>query len=478
MTLRASARGVQCAAVTTLKPARNKELEALSIKASRVFVEAGLHGIEAEVVVVLDVSPRMTPLYADGSLQRLVTSLLALAMKFDDDGVVPVWTFADEARLVGKMRRDDFVSWVEKNLQPPPLLTPGMRLPPSRYAPFIDAIAQRYFPREWATAPVTRQVGDRLKRTVHEYAKLIEPRESPVFVIVVTSGDCDDPMETSKMLRRASHLPIFWQFAAVAPTDGEAPEFRFLRGLDKLNDTHVDCAGFFFADDFHDAERLFEGLLGEFQRYVEHPRVRQMVFAPPPSVAAEDSSDRVAQEVLKLPPAEQARREKARLDRERRRIEREQAAAEELARAHAWPQTSPGAEHPEPAEHAERAAHPGEPAPSEPAASRPGPTTRPNPQMKRETLPYQPQATRASPAPASSASSAPASSTPATPAAKRPQPPPRNNPTLTYEAVAMPSDGSVVLEGFDPEDSEDTVETAAERLARIRARREQRKGSQ
>ena len=134
--------------VTTLQPPRNRELEALSVKAARVFVDAGLHGIEAEVVVVLDVSPRMAPLWLDGSLQRITSSLMALAMKFDDDGVVPVWTFADVARLVGKMRREDYLAWVGENLEPPPLMRPGMKLPPSRYAPFIDAIAQRWFPRE------------------------------------------------------------------------------------------------------------------------------------------------------------------------------------------------------------------------------------------------------------------------------------------------------------------------------------------
>ncbi|MCC6621329.1 MAG: VWA domain-containing protein [Deltaproteobacteria bacterium] len=475
--------------MTTLKPQRNKELEALSVKASRVFVDAGLHGIEAEVVVVLDVSPRMTPLYADGSLQRLVAALLALAMKFDDDGVVPVWTFADEARHVGKMRRDDYVAWVDKNLPPPPLLTPGVKLPPSRYAPFIDAIAQRFFPREWATPPIVKQVGDRLKRTVHEYASLIEPRESPVFVIVVTSGDCDDPMETSKLLRRASHLPIFWQFAAVAPTDGAVPEFRFLRGIDKLTDTHMDSCGFFFADDFRDAERLFEGLLGEFRRYVEHPRVRQMVFAPPPSAATEDSSDRVVGEVLKLPPKEQARREQARVERELRRAAREKAAAEELARAAAVPRMSPGADQPEPAEpvHHDEASEPERASVAPPKPSTTAPAKRPQPPMRRETLPYQDsesapgpaaRVTKPAPTPQPAARATKPAAAPEPAPARRPQPPARHA-TRAFEAIPEPpAEPSVVLEGFDADDVEDTVETPAERLQRIRARREARKGSQ
>jgi len=453
--------------VTTIQHPRSKELEALSVKASRAFVDEGLHGIEAEVVVVLDVSPRMAPLYADGTVQQLLTALLALAMKFDDDGVVPVWTYADEARLVGKIRRDDYVSWVDKNLQPPALLRPGMKLPPSRFAPFIDAIAQRYFPREWATPPTTRQVGERLKRTVHEYASLIEPRHSPIFVIVVTSGDCDDPMETSKLLRRASHLPIFWQFAALATTEGQVPEYRFLRGLDRLTDTHVDACGFFEAEEFRDPEALFRGLLGEFHGYVAHDLVRKMLIPPAaPESLPDDSGERLVQEVLSLPAQEVAKRERARLERERRRAERERQSAAELARAPAWPRINTEAQDlPEPEPEPEAAAAP---EPEAPPAPRPRatPTTRPQPRVKRETMPYNPSAIEEPP--------------PAAPPPRRPQPRP-DTATRTFQRVPTPlpsvPEPAMVVDAEDPDDVEDTVETPAQRLMRIRARREARKHS-
>ncbi|MFO0747465.1 MAG: VWA domain-containing protein [Myxococcota bacterium] len=446
--------------MTTLQPPRSRELEALTVKATRAFVDSGLHGIEAEVVVVLDVSPRMAPLYLDGSMQELVNALLALAMKFDDDGVVPIWTFADEARPVGKLRRDDYLAWVERHLQAPPLMRPGMRVPPSRYSPFIDAIAQKYFPREWATPPRTYQVGTKLKRTIHEYAKLAERRECPIFVIIVTSGDCDDPLETSRQLRRASHLPIFWQFAAVSPTEGQSPDFRFLRGIDRLTETHVDCCGFFEAGRLNDAEHLYGGLLGEFQRYVELPPVRAMLVDRSDAEAEtpSESNDRISAHVLSLPESEAMRREQARLERERRRAERESHNEAELARAAAYPRVSPDAEAPD-----EEVADPAE-APPEPQPARP--TTRPTPRVKRETLPY---GTEANPAPA-----------------PLPTPPPRlNASTRTFaryqtpvprapEPAAVDAPASAA-QHHDDDDLEDTVETAAERLLRIRARREARK---
>lgn len=428
--------------MTTLQHRKKNELEASSVKASRAFVDSGLHGIEAEVVLVLDHSPRMAPLYLNGSLQTLVTSLMALAMKFDDDGVVPVWTFTDEARDAGKVQRDDVVEWVAQHVQAPATLRPGMRLPATRYAPFIDAIGQRYFPDEWAQAPKVRLVGEKLKRQVHDYPALIEPRPCPLLVVVVTSGDCEDALETTRQLRRASKLPIFWQFAAVNPNPSVPSELRFLRGIDKLTETHVDSCGFFVAEDFA-SEDLFRGLLGEFQHYLERPEVKAMLV----TAVAEDTSDSndriIAQEFLSLPEREAKKREAARVERERRRAEREYQNALEAARQSAYPKVAPDADADEAlqqeASERQLAAY----YETEPALDEVTVAALVRSPVKRETLPY-----------GETVDGKRAIARPATRAFERfsDAPPP--------EADA----------------DEDTVETAAERLMRIRARREARRG--
>lgn len=413
--------------MTTLQHRRKSELEALSVKAARAFVESGLHGIEAEVVLVLDHSPRMAPLYGDGSLQRLVSSLVALAMKFDDDGVVPVWTFSDEARDAGKIHKSDALEWVAKNVTAPPEARPGMRLPATRYAPFIDAIGQRYFPTEWAQAPTVRLVGDKLKRQVYDYPALAAPRPCPLLVVVVTSGDCEDAMETTRQLRRASRLPIFWQFAAVDPNPAAPAEFRFLRGIDKLTETHVDSCGFFIASDF-EAEDLFRGLLGEFEQYLERPAARAMLVEPA-AAATSDTNERLANDLLSLPEREAQKREALRLERARRRAEREQEDLAAAAHALAYPKVAPAA-----------ALDLDDDADDEQTGAAVLKKS-----VKRETLPY-----------GEAVAGKPVLRRPATRAFDRHPDPP----------VPATSDAD-----------EDTVETPAERLQRIRARREARRSS-
>lgn len=428
--------------MATIQDRRHRRLEELSVTASRAFVESGLHGIEAEVVVALDVSPRMAPLYAQGLVQNLATALLALAMKFDDDGSVPVWCFDAEARHLGEIKRQDYANWVRSHVPTPALPDPegpadsrSSEAPAAaRYAPMIDAIGRRYFPKEWAAKGAARVVGDKLKRQVIDYPGPIEPRPFPVFVIIVTSGDCADALETTRLLRRASHLPIFWQFAGLqAPSGptagGAAPRFHFLRGVDKLTDTHCDCAGFFEPGDPGDADMLFAGLLNELPRWLALPEVRAMLQ---PTTPATEGKDALAglDSLLVLPPVEAAKREATRAERERRRQERATNAAAELEQAAAWPTIRNDAE-------------------ADPAReSDPVTQVRAGAGLARRinvgTRPYIPSDGEA------------------------PVLPPRR-PTVSFAAFVEPAPSA------HDDDDETTVETAIERLARIRARRNARK---
>ncbi|MBL8787509.1 MAG: VWA domain-containing protein [Deltaproteobacteria bacterium] len=392
-----------------------------------------MHGVEAEVVLVIDASPRMAPLYANGVVQALSTALLALAMKFDDDGVVPIWSFADEARHLGEIKSTDHAGWIARHV---PLPRQAAADPaPTRYAPFIDAIGRRYFPNEWSAPGKARQVGDRLKRTVIDYPGVEELRTCPVFVVIVTSGDCDDSLETTKLLRRASHLPIFWQFAGIrAPGDSGA--FRFLRGVDKLTDTHVDGCGFFEPEALDDAERLFNGLLNELPRWMDDPKVRAMLVQPPAETDASDGLDAL---LMGLPAREAARREKERLERIRRREMRQQVATLEVEQAAAWPRIR-----------AEAEADPVEGEDTEPEAEAAPRRERAESPPRRVQLGTRPYNAGDGIAPAL---------------------PPRR-PTVSFSNLS--AEDAPPPSAVD-DDDEQTVETAAERLARIRARRTARK---
>lgn len=406
--------------MATIQDSKHRRLEELSVSAARAYVESGLHGIEAEVVVVLDTSPGMAPLYTSGALQDVAAALLALAMKFDDDGVMPVWSFAREARHLGEIKRQDYASWVRHNVPLPAAVAPHKRAAAARFAPLIDATARRFFPREWA------QKGE---------PSLLEPRAVPLFVIVVTAGDCDDAADTMAALRRASHLPIFWQFAGIALPDetsarpapaDDRERFRFLRGLDALSDTARDSVGFFMPGDAGDADELYRGLLNELPRWLALESVRAMLLPSEPPAAPDDGLDRL---LLALPPHEAARREQARQERERRREQRARMAALELEQAAAWPTIRTSSET--------------DSAADDPPLVR----ARGDSQARRMQVGTRPYITEDGIPPVL---------------------PPRR-PTVSFAAIVEPAQ--------TPSESEDehTVETAIERLARIRARRNARR---
>lgn len=426
--------------MSTIRDERHRRLDELSVRAARAFVDSGLHGTAAEVVLALDASDAMASHYASGLMNELTTALLALAMKFDDNGRVPVWSFGLDAMHVGEIKKGEHRGWADRELKPGGVAKP-------RLGPLIDAIGRRYFPHEWDEPPRRVQTGGKLKRVQLEHATVREPRPCPVFVIAVTSGACDDVLETTQLLRKASHLPIFWQFAGVGDDD-----FRFLKGFNTLAETWVDACGFFIPEiavvdprlspnpnatglirrqrfDI-DEERLYGGLLNELPRWLDHERVKAMLV--PPRSADDDPADDTANDldglVLALPAKELARREKDRLEREERRKRRAAEAEEEVNRADSWPTIRAEAE----LEEAE------ELVPEAQARERDGRRKMP------DTRPYQPE--------------------------DGPRPDTKRRATVAFDASALPAPADEA----DPDD-DNTVETAAERLARIRARRNARK---
>ena len=428
--------------MSTIRDEKHRRLDELSVRAARAFVDSGLHGTAAEVVLALDASDAMVGHYQSGLMNELTTALLALAMKFDDNGRVPVWSFGLDALHVGEMKKHDHKHWTEREVQPGGVAKP-------RLGPLIDAIGRRYFPVEWDEPPRRVQTGGKLKRVQLEHATVREPRPCPVFVILVTSGACDDVLEATQLLRKASYLPIFWQFAGVG-----ADDFRFLKGFNTLTETWVDACGFFIPEievlaptsnkvgttpsrpglirrqRFEiDEERLYGGLLNELPRWLEHERVQAMLV--PPERPDEDTADDLDGLVLALPEKELARRERERLEREERRKRRAAEAEAEVDRAESWPMIRAEAE----LEGAE------ELVPEAQSRERDGRRKMP------DTRPYQPE--------------------------DGPRPETKRRPTVAFDASALPAPASDA--GDEDKDDENTVETAAERLARIRARRNARK---
>lgn len=202
-----------------------------------------LNGLTARVAMVLDVSGSMLNLFENGMVQATVERVLPLAMNFDDNGEMELWTFSKGFCRQKAITRDNFYNYVKDNLDPPNGGT--------NYAPVIEDIC-KYFAVE-------------------------EPENLPNYIIFITDGDNWDTSETNKIIKLASYFPIFIQFVGI----GDGP-FTYLEELDEMEGRYVDNANFFALESIADTENitdedLYSKLLKEYPEWLKYPRVRAMI---------------------------------------------------------------------------------------------------------------------------------------------------------------------------------------------------------
>lgn len=250
----------------------NENLRELAASASEAVQRFGLEGVEAEVVLILDVSRSMFPIYRARIVQELVPQLLALSLNFDDDGIIPAYAFGDTCRHLRDLQKNDFSGWVDREV----IRTGNDYQQGCRYAPVIHDVCRYFFPEDWDRPALKETVGRLFKQERVVYPMLSAPRAYPVFAMFVTGGDCLDEEDTADAIRRSSRLPIFWQFIGLS-APGRLTPFRFLKRLDKLGNTYVDNCGFFEPGDVRNPSSLYRGILNELPDYIHRPEVQAML---------------------------------------------------------------------------------------------------------------------------------------------------------------------------------------------------------
>ncbi|MBQ8965383.1 VWA domain-containing protein [Ruminococcus sp.] len=200
----------------------------------------------SRVAVVLDVSSSMAEAFRSGMVQATLERLLPLAMAFDDDGTMEVWTFNKEFQRHPPLTRGNFYNYIKDNG-----LTYGGG---TNYSPVMRDVCN-YFISE-------------------------EPACLPTYVIFITDGDNYDEGETDVVIKNISHFPIFFQFVGIGRQHGDS--FRYLRKLDDMEGRYVDNANFFMIPDLSDINimddtELYTKLLDEYPKWLSYPRVREMI---------------------------------------------------------------------------------------------------------------------------------------------------------------------------------------------------------
>ncbi len=249
----------------------------LTKRAAVSLDKRGLGEHSARVALCLDISGSMHGLYRSGKIQKLAERILALGLRFDDDGEVDVFLFGKDAHSAGGLGLANHASYV------PDLLRQFKLEGATYYGKAMQLVRQHYFGTS------------ELRHAPHG-------QPLPVYVMFVTDGRTMDEQVTRDQLIASSYEPLFWQFLAIgtsshAVTAGAPPkkasrwggarssggEFQFLEELDEMGGRHVDNANFFAVKDpaAIPDDDLYELLMSEYPGWLTLARQRGLL--PPDS---------------------------------------------------------------------------------------------------------------------------------------------------------------------------------------------------
>jgi stress response protein SCP2 len=228
------------------------------------LAKKGLAEHTARVALCLDISASMNGHYKTGRMQTLVERVLALGLRFDDDGEVDVFLFGSDGHVAGTVNLANINGYVDELLK-------RYRLEGATYySEAMMLVRQHYF-------------GDSGYRSSPYQDTL------PVYVMFVTDGQTLDEGHTKDQIESSSYEPVFWQFMAIGLSNkaagrrrgsyGRASEFRFLEELDNLKGRLIDNANFFSVEDpaqITDTE-IFELMMEEYPGWLPQAKAKGLL---------------------------------------------------------------------------------------------------------------------------------------------------------------------------------------------------------
>ncbi|MDX8290907.1 VWA domain-containing protein [Metabacillus indicus] len=208
-----------------------------------VLEKKKLTGVFARVGLVLDISGSMRSLYKDGTVQKVVERILAVASQFDDDGMLDVWVYDNEFTRLPSVTERDFENYVNREIL------------------FNDSIHK--FGRN-DEPPVMFDV-------MTKYLKE-EPSSDPAFIVFINDGGCKSTIK--KPVVSSSDKPLFWQFVGIGDSN-----FKVLENLDTMEGRFIDNANFFHVQniDAMTDEELYDRLLNEFPDWIREAKDKRVL---------------------------------------------------------------------------------------------------------------------------------------------------------------------------------------------------------
>jgi hypothetical protein len=224
------------------KLASAPQLVSLAKKATVSLEKHNLQATVARVGLVLDASGSMRAQYSKGKVQEVINRLLPLAVHFDDDGELDVWSFSSKV----------------------------LALPAATLRDYFDFIntAERGW-HKWGMMSVNNEPAV-IKKVIEHY----QNTQLPVLVVFISDGGVSQNKAIKQLLSQAANLPIFWQFVGISGRN-----YGVLEKLDTMADRLVDNCGFFALDDLDSVSEqdLYDRLLSEFPVWLKKVKNKNIV---------------------------------------------------------------------------------------------------------------------------------------------------------------------------------------------------------
>lgn len=201
----------------------------LSKRAETVGIILSKKGIDKppamRVGFAVDSSGSMEYLYNNGTVAQAMQQLMGVALNFDDNGEMEVWSFNESAQQLPNGTANNYDHYSTYL----PYANGG-----TEFAPAIRKIITEYFPpnkpvQAQKTSDEVHRVGwvarllgkqDRIipGKVIPSIPVKDEEKPIPVIMFFQTDGENQDETATLDIMRANAHLPIYWQFIGVGNT--------------------------------------------------------------------------------------------------------------------------------------------------------------------------------------------------------------------------------------------------------------------
>lgn len=195
-------------------------LEKRAEKVGIVLAKRGLTAApKTRVGVALDVSGSARGFYYNGTIQETLDRLLAVAMKFDDNGELDAWTFDNSVGELPTITESDEGTYVNSKLLNARVSLWGG----TSYAPPLKAAMDHYFGNQ------PKQSGGFLGKLFGGSKATTESAtKEPAMLLFITDGANGDRSEAARVLREAAaNSPMYFNMIGVGP----ANQFGFIQQM-------------------------------------------------------------------------------------------------------------------------------------------------------------------------------------------------------------------------------------------------------